>query len=100
MGRSRAIARVLVAVNVSLLAVLLALVWVPLAQAQREAPARARGLYTMVGGAIRGGNANAVWIIDALNRELIAIRWNESRRQLEGLGYRNLAEDAALRPGR
>lgn len=61
---------------------------------------RARGDYTMVAGPIRTGNASAIWILDAANQELAAVRFNDSKQQLEGIGFRDLAADAQRRPGR
>ena len=83
--------RGLLILNGALLAVLVAVVLSPIASAQRGG--RARGEYTMVSGRIIGGNANAVYIIDASNQELIAVRWNESTKSLDGLGYRDLSSD-------
>ena len=54
----------------------------------------------MVSGRIIGGNANAVYIVDSSNQEMIAVRWNESSKSLDGLGYRDLSADAQTQPGR
>jgi hypothetical protein len=91
--------RRLVALNVALLA-LLALVTVA-ARAERSGqPAvRGRGDYTVVGGKIQGGNGNAMYILDGANQQLIAVRWNDSRKMLEGIDYRNLAQDAGANAG-
>ena len=61
---------------------------------------RARGEYALVGGQIQGGNANAVYVIDGANQEMIALRWNESTKSLEGVGYRDLQADGQAVPGR
>lgn len=61
---------------------------------------RARGDYSMVAGPIRTGNASAIWIVDAANQELAVVRFNDSKQQLEGIGFRDLAADAQRRPGR
>ncbi len=86
----------LIALNVGLLVVLGV---VSIAQAQPGA--RARGNYAMVGGEyLGGGGANAVYILDAANQELIAVKWDEGRKVLDGIGYRDLSKDAQMRGGR
>ncbi len=57
---------------------------------------RARGQYTMVAGELRGGGeASGIYIIDSINEEIVVLRWNDSRNQLDGLDYRSLEADAA-----
>jgi hypothetical protein len=90
--------RALVVLNGALIAVLGAVVLAPSSLAQRGS--RARGEYTMVSGRIIGGNANAVYIVDSSNQEMIAVRWNESSKSLDGLGYRDISADAQTQPGR
>ncbi|HED53091.1 MAG TPA: hypothetical protein ENJ00_02685 [Phycisphaerales bacterium] len=86
----------LVLLNVVLLGVLGA---VSIAPAQPGG--RARGDYAMVGGEyLGGGGANAVYILDAANQELIAIKWDSTRNLLDGIGFRDLAQDAKERAGR
>lgn len=63
--------------------------------------ARARGEYTMVAGKTNGGGGNAaVYILDAANREMVAVHWDQSRKSLTGIGYRNLDVDSKAQPGR
>lgn len=62
-------------------------------------PGRVQGEYTAVGGRIQGGNSNAIYVLDATNQELVALRWNETTKALEGIGYRNLAQDAQAAAG-
>lgn len=86
----------LIAVNAALLVVLGA---VSIATAQPGN--RARGDYAMVGGEILGGGGgNAVYILDASNQELIAVKWDTSRKLLEGIGFRDLNKDSQERSGR
>ncbi|PHQ81277.1 MAG: hypothetical protein COB69_04535 [Phycisphaera sp.] len=86
----------LIAVNVVLLVVLGA---VSIATAQPGN--RARGDYAMVGGEILGGGGgNAVYILDASNQELIAVKWDTSRKVLDGIGFRDLNRDSQERAGR
>jgi hypothetical protein len=90
--------RALVLLNAALLIVLGAVTFSSSAGAQ----ARGRGDYTMVGGGVNGAEASAVYVADASNQELIALTFNVNTRRLEGIGYRNLALDAARvtqRPG-
>lgn len=89
----------LVALNAGLLLALGAVTFAPEAEAQSRTQ-RARGSYSMVGGEIKTGNANAVWIIDAANQEMICIRWNLSRSEFDGIGYRDLDTDATAQPTR
>ncbi|MFM9996146.1 MAG: hypothetical protein ACKVU4_10130 [Phycisphaerales bacterium] len=86
-------------VNAGLLAVLAGVSLAPSADAQRGT-ARARGDYSMVAGRIQGGNAAVVYVLDAANQEMIALRWNESTKSLEGVGFRDLNQDATAEPGR
>jgi len=70
--------------------------------AQQQAPTRAPGDYTMVAGEVQGQTAAGIYIVDATNRELVAVFWDQSRRKLQAIGYRDLADDAQQsgRPGR
>ncbi len=85
----------LVVLNAVLLAALAILIIAPKAKAQldTDAPQRARGDYTIVGGETSSGNSNALYILDTSNRELIAVRWDQSNKRLDGLGYRDLSRD-------
>ncbi len=86
--------RLLIALNLVLLLLLVAVVWSPVASAQRGG--RARGDYTMVSGRIQGGNTNAIYIVDSNNQDMIALRWNPGTKALDGIGYRDLQEDSRL----
>lgn len=90
MDRARRTPPVLV-LNVVLAALVLTLAFVPSAGARQ--PVRARGTYTMVSGAIQGGNTDVAYIIDSANQELIAVNWDISKSALNVIGYRNLAVD-------
>ena len=92
----------LIALNLGLLGVLGLVSLGPSASAQPSAtqPTRARGDYTMVAGAIRAGNASAIWLLDKANQEMVVVRWDEGRKNLEGVGYRNLIDDAKAPPTR
>ncbi len=83
--------RSLLAINAALLGLLALVSFAPAVGAQ----GRGRGDYTMVGGGANGTNSAVVYIIDAANQEMIAATFNVNTRVLDGVGYRNLAQDAA-----
>ncbi len=84
--------------NVVLLALLAAVSLGPRAAAQRGA--RAHGEYSMVSGKVMGGNSSVVYIVDGANQEMIAVRWNDGARTLQGIGYRSIDADGVADPGR
>ncbi len=90
-SRSRYRLSGLLAVNGSLLALLAMVTFAPTSEAQN----RVRGEYAMVGGGIQGASANAIYIVDTRNQELIALGYEPNQKELLGIGYRNLAADAA-----
>lgn len=95
--------RPLLALNVLLVAALVAVTWAPPADAQNAAPpreGRIRGDYTMVSGRVNVGGASAIYVLDAANREVIALRWDAAKQSLTGVGYRDLDADARSSPGR
>jgi len=96
--RTNSLRRGLIALNGVLAMTFLAVVLASPAGAQRAA--RARGEYTMVSSKIQGGNSHVVYLLDAANQELVGLRWNESTKGLEGVGYRDLVLDAQANPGR
>jgi hypothetical protein len=92
--------RGLLILNASLLAALALLTWGPLAVGQNAQPGRARGDYTMVAGKTISGGPSAVYIVDSANQELVALRWDQAKQQMVGMGYRSLTGDARSIPGR
>lgn len=94
----------LVVLNLLLLSVLGAVTLAPGAGAQpmRGEPQsqRVRGDYALVGGMSLGDNAATVYVLDSANRELVALRWNDSTKSLEGVGFRDLVRDANSDPDR
>lgn len=93
----------LVIVNVVLFGVLAFVEFGPVAVAQPgmvDPAARPRGAYTLVGGRVQTGNANAVWVIDSANQEMVVLQWEDGRNVLKGVGYRDLEEDAMERSNR
>ena len=91
--------RALVALNACLLVALALVSVAPRATAQAGVR-RPPGTYTIIGGEPPGGNANAVYVLDSSNRELVVVRWNNSTNTLEGVGYRDLSADAIAEPNR
>lgn len=84
----------LLALNAALLAGLAIVTLAPHADAQRSRKdTRNRGEYTMVSGEIQGRAEAAIYIIDAANEELVAVRWDQSRQTLTPLGFRDISED-------
>jgi len=69
------------------------------AEAQPEA-SRPRGQYTMVSGKTNQGGPHAVYVLDAASREVVALRWDQSKQTLVGVGYRNLETDGRMTQGR
>lgn len=93
----------MVIVNAVLLGVLAFVEFGPVATAQpgMDGPsARPRGAYTLVGGRVQTGNANAVWVVDSANQEMVVLQWEDGRNIIKGIGYRDLDEDAEGRSNR
>ena len=63
--------------------------------AQNAQPARPAGVYTMVAANMAGRDEEAVFIVDVANGEMIVMTWDHSKKRFEGVGYRDLAADAA-----
>jgi hypothetical protein len=77
--------------NAALLVVLAAVTFSSMARAQ----ARGRGEYTMVSGGVPGSDSAAAYIVDVNNQEMVIMTYSPQNHVLEGVGYRNLAADAA-----
>ncbi len=94
--------RRLFALNLALVALLALVSFWPSsgASAQPNVQPRVRGEYAMVSGRTVMGGAEVVYVVDTLNRELIAVRWDQGRKSLTGIGYRNLDADSAVAPAR
>jgi hypothetical protein len=71
------------------------------AGAQPSGPARPRGEYTAVSGkSVTGGGSDMVYILDGSNREIIALKWDASKKSFVGIGYRGLELDNQVAPNR
>lgn len=94
--------RGLVVLNLVLLAGLGVVSLAPSAGAQNNInqSTRARGEYSIVGGATIGGVSSVIYVLDTANRELIALNWNDSNKSLEGVGYRDMSRDSSSDPDR
>lgn len=90
--------RALIALNVALLGVLGVVTLGPGAAAQNQ-QRRLMGEYTMVGGAAEGVTGNVVYILDSSNMQLVALRWDQTRKAVSGIGYRDLRDDRAAGAG-
>lgn len=82
--------RSLLVINAALLCILALVTLAPAVTAQ----VRVRGDYTIVGGGANGANSSLVYVIDAVNQEMIVAMYDTSTKKLDGIGYRNLAGDA------
>ncbi len=91
--------KVLIGVNVGLLMAAAVVHWAA-SPGQAQSDPRSRGSYLIIGGEIQGGDANAIYVLDTINEELLAVRWNHSRRVLEVLGYRDVRRDTSQEAGR
>lgn len=78
----------LIALNVGLVAVLGA---VTLSQGSASAQPgdRPRGDYTMVSGQILGNVADAIYIVDSNNQEVMALSWDSSRKSMKFIGLQS-----------
>lgn len=90
----------LLVINGFLLAGVLAIAFWPQSATGQPAPGRIRGEYTMVSSKTIMGSADAIYVLDSANRELVAMRWDQGRRSLVGIGYRNLDADTVIAPAR
>ncbi len=61
---------------------------------------RVRGEYSVVGGSTLGGITSTLYVLDSANREMIALKWNDNTKALEGIGYRDLDLDSMSDPDR
>ncbi|MEQ9094983.1 MAG: hypothetical protein RIE32_01830 [Phycisphaerales bacterium] len=82
----------LLAVNAGLLLALGVVTLAPAATAQQAQ--RPRGEYLLLGGQMTGSPSSGVHVIDTSNQEMVTLKWDQSRQAFEGIGFRNLREDA------
>lgn len=94
----RATTRGLIGLNLALAGLLAIVTFAPGAGAQPQ-PRRTRphGQYAMVSCKIQGQTESGIFVVDSANEEMIALRWDRSRKVLSGIGFRDLAGDAQLR---
>ncbi|QQS07960.1 MAG: hypothetical protein IPK69_08040 [Phycisphaerales bacterium] len=96
-GARRGRVAMLVGVNAILVGGL-AMKWSPMAWAQDRS--RPRGEYTMVSGRLPSGGPEAIYVVDAANEEIVALRWDNGRQALVGIGYSQIGSEAEQDPGR
>jgi hypothetical protein len=60
-----------------------------------DAQAVRRSTYTMVSGTVNGQVNPVLYLVDEGSLELVAISWDDQTKSFTGMGYRNLAADAA-----
>lgn len=89
--------RSLILLNGALIGVLALVTIAPHAGAQGGKRNRPKGQYTLVSGQVQGMTESAIFVLDSANEQLLGLKWDRSRKQLTGIGLRNLAEDAQLR---
>ena len=80
----------LIVLNAALLLALGVVKFAPQSVAQN----RPREAYTMVAGSINGQTAQVVYLVNETTQELVGVLWDDSKRELTGMGYRNLATDS------
>lgn len=79
----------LITLNV-LLIVALVLVSIGPSDSSAQNANRARGQYSALSMTIPGSVSDAIAIVDANNQEIVALRWDASRRSLAGIDYVSL----------
>lgn len=86
--------RALIALNAGLLVALAGVALAPGALAQRTDPSsRGRGEFTMVDTRVQGVSAASIVIVDARNRDMVALAWDQGRKVFDTLGYRDIELD-------
>lgn len=68
--------------------------------AAQPSPTRAVGNYVFVSGTVNGSPQEIVYVIDAVNREMVALRWDRNGSRVDILGFRDLFMDGDAAPGR
>lgn len=85
--------QIITGANILLAGAALTMLATTLADAQPSQPNRTAGQYTCVGGQTIGGYTSTIYVLDSANRELVALKWNDGSKQLEGVGFRDLVTD-------
>ncbi|MDX2115158.1 MAG: hypothetical protein SFZ24_05980 [Planctomycetota bacterium] len=88
--------RGLIALNAALVLVLLVVTLSPGASAQ-ERRQRPRGQYTMVDGRSNGVTESIIYVVDAANQEMVALRWDNGQTRIVPLDYADLGAEAQRR---
>lgn len=91
----------LIGVNIALLGALVAtsVLAQPRGSVGARAADRARGNYTVVSGRVQGTPSHVLYVFDAANQELVAVRWDRNAQKFETIGFRDVAGDARQQQG-
>lgn len=84
--------RSLIMLNAALLLALVGVTVVPAADAQQ---ARVRGQHSMISARVQGSTSAGIVIADSNNMELLVTTWDDSRKTLNFVGFRDMRVDAA-----
>lgn len=84
-----------VAALIALNAILLGGIALATLAPRSDAQATRRGTYAMVSGTVNGQVNPVLYVVDESSLELVAISWDDQTKTFTGMGYRNLAADAA-----
>ncbi len=86
--------RWLIGLNAALLLSLVAVTLVPAQPLTPAAQSRARGQYVALPAKQLGNPIGVVYVMDTVNEELIALRWDRAAQRLELGGFRDMINDA------
>ncbi len=89
----------LIGVNIALLAALVATSVLAQPRPLGGAGDRARGNYTVVSGRVSGSPSNVLYVFDAANQEIAAVRWDRTTQKFETIGFRDVAGDSRQQQG-
>jgi hypothetical protein len=91
--------RWLIGVNAALLLTLALVTIVPAQPLSPAAQGRPRGQYVMLPAKQLGNPIGIVYVLDSVNEELMALRWDRASQRLEVVGFRDMINDAGT-PGK
>jgi hypothetical protein len=83
----------LIGVNLALLGALIATTVLAQPRSQPGTD-RARGNYTVVAGRVQGSTGSVMYIFDAANQEMVAVRWDRNAAKFETIGFRDVIGDS------
>ncbi len=83
----------LIGLNAALIVALTAVSFAPGASAQ-DGDSRARGAYAMVAGQVQGTVADAIYVVDRVNQEVVAMTFEQGRKRLVGIDFAKMDQTA------